>query len=122
MRDEFILSAGFLDPFLGGDAGLVSLGIADRELVHRAHEFSLQIERHVQDLFAVHEPAIFVTQLAHDLVCLHVHDIAGRDSLASAVRLNSTGRSMGFLAGPAVGSVLLLALGPAVGIFANVLM
>src|SRR5918912_1632966 len=53
---------------------------------------------------------------------LMLHDIAGRDALASAVRLNSTGRSMGFLAGPAIGSVLLLALGPALGIFANVLM
>jgi MFS family permease len=53
---------------------------------------------------------------------LMLHDLAGRDTLASAVRLNSTGRSTGFLAGPALGSVLLLALGPAYGIFANVLM
>jgi MFS family permease len=51
-----------------------------------------------------------------------LHDLAGRESLPSAVRLNSTGRSTGFLAGPALGSVLLLALGPALGIFANVLM
>jgi MFS family permease len=53
---------------------------------------------------------------------LMLHDLAGRETLASAVRLNSTGRSTGFLAGPALGSVLLLALGPAFGIFANVLM
>jgi MFS family permease len=53
---------------------------------------------------------------------LMLHDLAGRETLPSAVRLNSTGRSTGFLAGPAVGSVLLLALGPAVGIFVNVLM
>jgi hypothetical protein len=53
---------------------------------------------------------------------LMLHDLAGREILPSAVRLNSTGRSTGFLAGPAIGSVLLLALGPAVGIFANVLM
>src|SRR6266568_4886074 len=53
---------------------------------------------------------------------LMLHDLAGRETLPSAVRLNSTGRSTGFLAGPAVGSVLLLALGPAVGIFANMLM
>src|SRR5438105_12787187 len=53
---------------------------------------------------------------------LMLHDLAGRDTLPSAVRLNSTGRSTGFLAGPAIGSVLLLALGPAYGIFANVLM
>jgi MFS family permease len=53
---------------------------------------------------------------------LMLHDLAGRDTLPSAVRLNSTGRSTGFLAGPALGTVLLLALGPAFGIFANVLM
>jgi len=53
---------------------------------------------------------------------LMLHDLAGRETLPSAVRLNSTGRSTGFLAGPALGSVLLLALGPAFGIFANVLM
>src|SRR5438132_6553128 len=53
---------------------------------------------------------------------LMLHDLAGRETLASAVRLNSTGRSTGFLAGPALGSVMLLLLGPAFGIFANVLM
>src|SRR3982074_1722455 len=53
---------------------------------------------------------------------LMLHDLAGRETLPSAVRLNSTGRSTGFLAGPAIGSVPLLALGPAYGIFANVLM
>jgi MFS family permease len=53
---------------------------------------------------------------------LMLHDLAGRETLPSAVRLNSTGRSTGFLAGPAIGSILLLALGPAFGIFANVLM
>jgi MFS family permease len=53
---------------------------------------------------------------------LMLHDLAGRETLPSAVRLNSTGRSTGFLAGPALGSVLLLVLGPAVGIFVNVLM
>jgi MFS family permease len=35
------------------------------------------------------------------------------------VRLNSTMRSGGFLAGPAIGSLLLLGLGPAFGIFTN---
>ena len=53
---------------------------------------------------------------------LMLHDLAGRETLPSAVRLNSTGRSTGFLAGPALGSVMLLVLGPALGIFANVLM
>jgi hypothetical protein len=53
---------------------------------------------------------------------LMLHDLAGRETLPNAVRLNSTGRSTGFLAGPALGSVMLLALGPALGIVANVLM
>jgi MFS family permease len=53
---------------------------------------------------------------------LMLHDLAGRATLPSAVRLNSTGRSAGFLGGPALGSVLLLALGPSLGIFANMLM
>ena len=52
---------------------------------------------------------------------LMLHDMVGREQLPSAVRLNSTVRSLGFLAGPAIGSVLLLGLGPAFGIFANVL-
>ena len=41
--------------------------------------------------------------------------------LPSAVRLNATFRSLGILAGPVVGSALLLWLGPIGGIFANVL-
>jgi MFS family permease len=53
---------------------------------------------------------------------LMLHDLAGREQLPSAVRLNATGRSMGFLAGPALGSVMLLVLGPWLGIFANILM
>lgn len=52
---------------------------------------------------------------------LMLHDLVGPSALPSAVRLNSTFRSVGFLAGPALGSVLLLALGPSLGIFANVL-
>ena len=52
---------------------------------------------------------------------LMLHDIVGRDELPSAVRLNSTARSLGILCGPAVGSVLLLGLGPTNGIFANIL-
>jgi MFS family permease len=52
---------------------------------------------------------------------LLLHDMVGKTQLPSAVRLNSTARSLGLLAGPAVGSVLLLGLGPAWGIFSNVL-
>lgn len=52
---------------------------------------------------------------------LMLHDLVGREELPSAVRLNSTARSLGILCGPAVGSALLLGLGPSWGILTNVL-
>jgi MFS family permease len=51
---------------------------------------------------------------------LMLQDFVGDDDLPSAVRLNATFRSLGVLFGPVVGSVLLLALGPTAGIFANI--
>lgn len=51
---------------------------------------------------------------------LMLHDFVDRDELPSAVRLNATFRSLGVLFGPAVGSALLLGLGPVWGIWANV--
>jgi MFS family permease len=51
---------------------------------------------------------------------LMLHDFVGREELPSAVRLNSTFRSLGVLFGPVVGSVLLLGLGPVHGIFVNI--
>jgi MFS family permease len=50
-----------------------------------------------------------------------IHQIVDAEQLPSAVRLSATGRYLGFLAGPAVGGGLLLALGPANGILANAL-
>lgn len=52
---------------------------------------------------------------------LLLHDIVGRDGLQSAVRLNATGRYLGMFLGPAVGSGLLLALGPAQALIVNAL-
>lgn len=52
---------------------------------------------------------------------LLIHDIAGRQHLQSAVRLMSMSRTLGQLGGPAVGGVILLALGPSYGILLNVL-
>lgn len=49
-----------------------------------------------------------------------LYDFAGRGQLASAVRINATFRSLGILLGPVVGSVLLLLVGPTVGIFLNI--
>jgi MFS family permease len=50
-----------------------------------------------------------------------IHQLVGQDQLASAVRLNATGRYLGFLVGPVLGAGLLLSLGPAYGIFVNAL-
>ena len=50
-----------------------------------------------------------------------IHQIVGIEQLPSAVRLTATGRYLGFLVGPAVGSGLLLMLGPAWGILVNAL-
>jgi MFS family permease len=52
---------------------------------------------------------------------LLLHDIVGPQHLQSAVRLNSTGRYLGMLLGPAVGSGMLLLLGPGYGLIANAL-
>ena len=50
-----------------------------------------------------------------------IHKIVGAEQLTSAVRLNATGRYLAFLVGPAVGSALLLLVGPIRGIFINAL-
>jgi MFS family permease len=52
---------------------------------------------------------------------LMLEDFVGTPELPSAVRLNSTARSLGILFGPVAGSALLLGLGPVKGIFANIL-
>ena len=52
---------------------------------------------------------------------LLVHDIVGGSQLHSAIRLNATARYLGLLGGPAVGSGLMLLLGPAHGILVNAL-
>lgn len=50
-----------------------------------------------------------------------VHEMVRPALLPSAVRLMSTGRQLGLLMAPAVGGLLLFALGPAIGLFVNVL-
>ena len=52
---------------------------------------------------------------------LLLHDIVGTAQLQSAVRLNATSRYLGLLMGPAIGGLLMLALGPTHGILVNVL-
>jgi MFS family permease len=50
-----------------------------------------------------------------------IHDIVEESELHSAIRLTATARWLGLLMGPAVGGVILLALGPAWGILFNAL-
>jgi MFS family permease len=51
---------------------------------------------------------------------LLLEDFVGPADLPSAIRLNSTARSLGILCGPVVGSALLLGLGPTWGIWVNI--
>jgi MFS family permease len=51
---------------------------------------------------------------------LMLEDFVGPQELPSAIRLNSTARSLGVLCGPVAGSALLLGLGATGGIFANI--
>ena len=53
---------------------------------------------------------------------LIIHDIVGREYLQSAVRLNSTGRNIAVLFGPAVGGATMLIFGAPAGLFINVFM
>ena len=50
-----------------------------------------------------------------------IHDIVDDEHLHSAIRLTATARWLGLLAGPAVGGLILLALGPTYGILLNAL-
>jgi MFS family permease len=52
---------------------------------------------------------------------LLVQDIVSPAQLTSAVRLNATARWLGLLMGPAIGSAMMLGLGPIAGIFLNAL-
>ncbi len=53
---------------------------------------------------------------------LLLYDLVPREELPSAVRLNATARYLGFLAGPAIGGGVMLALGPANGMLVNTLL
>jgi MFS family permease len=52
---------------------------------------------------------------------LYIHEIVDQQHLPSAIRLTATARYLGLLMGPAIGGVILLALGPAWGILFNAL-
>lgn len=74
---------------------------------------------HACVLLVVHGMAGVLGSPASQLI---IHDIVGREYLQSAVRLNSTGRQLGVLLGPAVGGATMLLFGPSVGLFINIWM
>jgi MFS family permease len=51
-----------------------------------------------------------------------VYDIVGGDDLPSGVRLHATGMNLGMLVGPIVGAALLFTVGPAIGMFVNIVL
>lgn len=73
---------------------------------------------HCVVLLAVHG---FASALWHPASGVMIFDIVGEKDVASGVRLMATGLSVGQLVGPAVGAALLFTVGPALGMFLNVL-
>ena len=69
-------------------------------------------------LLVIHGCAGVLWQTPNQLL---LYDIVGPANLPSAVRLNATARYLGILVGPAVGGVIMLALGPSHGIIFNTL-
>jgi len=67
-------------------------------------------------LLVIHGCAGVLWQTSSQLL---LHDIVAPAELPSAVRLNATARYLGVLVGPAVGGIIMLALGPAHGILLN---
>ncbi|HLN85172.1 MAG TPA: MFS transporter [Candidatus Limnocylindrales bacterium] len=74
---------------------------------------------HACALLVIHGMAGVLGQPASQLI---IHDIVGREHLQSAVRLNSTGRNIAVLFGPAVGGATMLMFGGPAGLFINVFM
>jgi MFS family permease len=63
----------------------------------------------------------FAGVLGSAAVQLILHDMVKPNELQSAIRLNATSRNLAILLGPAVGGGLMLLLGPAWGLLANVI-
>jgi MFS family permease len=72
---------------------------------------------HAVVILLVHGAAGVIGAPAAQLI---IHDMVGGPHLLSAVRLNASSRNLAILLGPAVGGGLLLLLGPAWGLLANV--
>ena len=73
---------------------------------------------HAMALLVIHGCAGVLWQTPNQLL---LYDLVEPAALPSAVRLNAMARQLGILVGPAVGSVIMLALGPSHGIIFNTL-
>ena len=73
---------------------------------------------HAVVILLIHGAAGVVGTAATQLI---IHDMVGAEHLQSAIRLNASSRNLSILLGPAVGGGLMLLLGPAWGLLANVL-
>jgi MFS family permease len=71
---------------------------------------------HAMVLLVIHGCAGVLWQTPSQLL---LYDIVGSADLTSAVRLNATARYLGVLVGPAVGGIIMLALGPSHGMLLN---
>ena len=71
---------------------------------------------HAMVLLVIHGCAGVLWQTPNQLL---LYDIVGPADLMSAVRLNATARYVGVLVGPAIGGIILMGLGPSLGILLN---
>jgi MFS family permease len=73
---------------------------------------------HAAVILLIHGAAGVVGTPAVQLI---IHDMVGGEQLQSGIRLNASSRNLSILLGPAIGGGLMLLLGPAWAILANVL-
>lgn len=73
---------------------------------------------HAVVILLVHGAAGVIVAPASQLI---IHEMVGMEQLPSAIRLNASSRYLAILLGPAIGGGLMLLLGPAWGLLANVL-
>jgi len=74
---------------------------------------------HAGAILTIHGAAGVISAPALQLI---VHDMVGRDHLQSAIRLNALSRYFSMLLGPALGSGLMLVVGPGPALLVNVLL
>ena len=117
----------FLSPYFGGLADRYDC----RKLIQASQALFMLVSLCWGILFATHSLTVWnacVLLILHGMAGalwgppeqLLLEDFVGPADLPSAIRLNSTARSLGILAGPVVGSALLLGLGATWGIWANI--